>query len=441
MRRDIPSTLITPPLQGVGLATLRHFSGRIVPGRDRAAGRGTAAWLLPGLIVALFGILALPQPVTAQQPDLPITAIVAETGRYATNGRQMRQAYVLAVERVNKDGGIKVGDRWYRLALSVIDDESSPIAASRAAERVVRDRGRRFLLGPYGTGLARAVAPVIERYGAVMVEAAGAVRLTETRQYRNVFSLLAEPGNAMAEVVRTVADAAGEKAADLRIVLAASEDWVAQRMRSGAMDAADETGMTVVAETTLLYGTPDLEPLVDTVRRERPDILLMISQAGGTRALVEAMADKRFRVGLLAATDCALAGLAETGAAARGVVCPAGWHRRLAWRDPVFGTPEAFARAYEERYRRSPSANAAAAAAAVTVLVEAVRKAGSVTPQLVRDRLAASSFETLIGPVTFDAAGRNTALKPPLLQYGEAGVMLVGPTDAAPDRLEFPGGR
>lgn len=421
---------------------MRRFSGRLVnwrlvPSTLGGAGPGLSA-LLSALL--LVGVLAPPQPGIAQQPDLPIAAIVAESGRYATNGRQMRQAYVLAVERVNKDGGIKVGERWYRLALSVIDDESSPIAASRAAERVVRDQGRRFLLGPYGTGLARSVAPVIERYGAVMVEAAGAVRLTETRQYRNVFSLLAEPGNAMAEVVRTVAASAGRTASDLRIVLAASEDWVAQRMRSGAMDAADETGMTVVAETTLLYGTPDLEPLVDTVRRERPDILLMISQAGGTRAVVEAMADKRFRVGLLAATDCALAGLAEMGAAG-GVVCPAGWHRRLVWRDPVFGTPEAFARAYEERYRRPPSANAAAAAAAVSVLVEAVRKAGSVTPQLVRDELAASTFDSLIGPVTFDAAGRNTALRPPLLQYGEDGILLVGPADAAPDRLTFPAGR
>lgn len=405
-------------------------------GRTGAVGPAVAAWA-----VVIWGLAAAPAPAqpVAQPAVLPVAAIVADSGRYATNGRQMRDAYRLAIDRAN-EAGLVVGGRRRMIELTLIDDESSPVVASRAAERAVRDQDYRFVLGPYGSGLARAIAPVVERYGAVMVEAAGAVRPGAARQVKSVFSLLAEPGNGMAAVVTAVAAVTGRHGT-VRVMLATSEDWGAERQRAGAVAAADAAGMAVVAETSLLFGTPDLAPVLETVAREQPDLLLMISQAAGTRGLLQELAARKLSIGLVAATDCDLARVASLGEAGWGVVCPAAWNPRLLWSDPLFGSPEGFASAFDGRYRRPPSAAAAAAAAAVSVLVDGIRRAGSVAPGDVRREIATGAFETVIGPVAFDGAGRNTALQPPLLQYGPNGAELVGPAPAASATLRYPANR
>ena len=46
------------------------------------------------------------------------------TGRYASIGNDLKHGYDIAVERINADGGIQVGNRRFPLELMVLDDES-----------------------------------------------------------------------------------------------------------------------------------------------------------------------------------------------------------------------------------------------------------------------------------------------------------------------------
>ena len=98
------------------------------------------------------------------------------TGKYSTNGFHTQKGYDFAVKRINDTGGVKVGGKSYKLKVIYYDDESTPSRASQLTERLVKQDGVEFMLGPYSTTMTKAVAPVTEKYKVPMVEAEGASR-------------------------------------------------------------------------------------------------------------------------------------------------------------------------------------------------------------------------------------------------------------------------
>ena len=87
-----------------------------------------------------------------------------------------KKGYDFAVDRINSMGGVKVGGKSYKLAITYYDDESTPSRASQLTERLIQQDGVEFMLGPYSTTMTKAVAPVTEKFKVPMVEAEGASR-------------------------------------------------------------------------------------------------------------------------------------------------------------------------------------------------------------------------------------------------------------------------
>ena len=88
------------------------------------------------------------------------------TGKYSTNGFHTQKGYDFAVDRINSMGGVKVGGKSYKLAITYYDDESTPSRASQLTERLIQQDGVEFMLGPYSTTMTKAVAPVTEKFSA-----------------------------------------------------------------------------------------------------------------------------------------------------------------------------------------------------------------------------------------------------------------------------------
>jgi branched-chain amino acid transport system substrate-binding protein len=81
------------------------------------------------------------------------------------------------VDRINSMGGVKVGGKTYKFEIIYYDDESNPKRAAQLAERLIKQDGVEYMLGPYSSGLTKAIAPVTEKYGVPMVEANGAFKI------------------------------------------------------------------------------------------------------------------------------------------------------------------------------------------------------------------------------------------------------------------------
>ncbi len=138
-------------------------------------------------------------------------AAVSLTGKYSSNGVHTQNGYNMAVDRINSMGGIKVGGKTYKFEIIYYDDESNPKRAAQLAERLISQDGVEFMLGPYSSGLTKAMAPVTEKYGVPMVEANGASRSLFTKGYKYLFAVLA-PANLYLDVaIRTAVELNGGK--------------------------------------------------------------------------------------------------------------------------------------------------------------------------------------------------------------------------------------
>ena len=115
---------------------------------------------------------------------------ISLTGKYATNGLHTQRGYDYAVKVINDAGGVKVGGKSYKLAVTYYDDESTPARGAQLAERLIQQDGVDYMLGPYSSGMTKAIAPVSEKFGVPMIEAEGASRSLFTQGYKYLFAVL-----------------------------------------------------------------------------------------------------------------------------------------------------------------------------------------------------------------------------------------------------------
>ncbi|HEX9584141.1 MAG TPA: ABC transporter substrate-binding protein, partial [Gammaproteobacteria bacterium] len=134
------------------------------------------------LTVAAVGVAALglalsgPARAKVEGDTIILGSAISLTGKYSTNGIHAKNGYDLAVERINAKGGVTVGGKSYKLRVVYYDDESTPARGAQLVERLIKQDDVKYMLGPYSSGLTKAVAPVTEKYKIPMVEAEGASR-------------------------------------------------------------------------------------------------------------------------------------------------------------------------------------------------------------------------------------------------------------------------
>jgi branched-chain amino acid transport system substrate-binding protein len=114
---------------------------------------------------AAIGAAMFALPFTAAAEEfITIGSAISLTGKYSTNGIHAKNGYDFAIDKINAAGGVKVGDKTYKLRVIYYDDESTPARGAQLAERLISQDGVQFMLGPYSSGLTKAIAPVTEKY-------------------------------------------------------------------------------------------------------------------------------------------------------------------------------------------------------------------------------------------------------------------------------------
>ena len=129
--------------------------------------------ILIALVVAVAAVglvFACPAVAKVEGDTIVFGAAVSFTGKYSTNGKHTKNGYDLAAKRLNEMGGVKVDGKNYKLKVVYYDDESVPTRGAQLAERLIKQDGVKFMLGPYSSGLTKAMAPVTEKHKIPMIE-------------------------------------------------------------------------------------------------------------------------------------------------------------------------------------------------------------------------------------------------------------------------------
>jgi branched-chain amino acid transport system substrate-binding protein len=401
-----------------------------------------AHWLGLCLVAApIFGAAGM-EAANLNGDDIVVGAALSLTGKYAQNGINTKNGYDLAARTINDKGGIRIGDKNYRLVLRYYDDESTPVRGSDLAERLIEQDGVRFMLGPYSSGITEAILPVIEKHKVPMVEANGAARELFTKGYHYMFAVLSTSDQYLTSAI----DLAAEHAADLgktpeslRVALAMENDPFAQDVRAGVLNDVQRHGMQVVIDDQLPPALDDMSMTLAKIKALKPDVLVVSGHEKGALTAITQIEALKVYVPILAMTHCGPAQIAEKlGQAAEYVFCPQQWHESLGYRDDMFGSAGDFAKAFRAAYGYPAPHQAAASAAAVEVFADAFKRAQSLDSEKVRNAIAATELDTFYGPVKFGPSGRNIAKPMVLTQVLHGKYVVVAPAKWASEEPVIP---
>lgn len=369
-------------------------------------------------------------------------AAVSVTGKYSTNGKHTMNGYDLAVEAINAAGGVEVAGKTYKLDIIYYDDESTPARGAQLAERLINQDGVKFLLGPYSSGLTKAIAPVTEKYGIPMVEGNGASRSLFTQGYKYIFAVLSTSEQYLSSAIALAAEKAeaeGRKPQDLTVALAFENDPFSQDVRAGVIDDASTYGMEVVIDDKLPKELNDMSATLTKVKAVNPDILVVSGHSKGAATAIKQIADMKVDVPILAITHCEAADvIGKFGADADYTLCATQWAETMSYKDDVFGSAADYAKAFEAKYGYVPPYQAAESSASVLTFVDAFKRASSFEPDAVRDALAATDMETFFGNIKFDETGKNIAKPMALRQIQNGEYVVVAPSKWAAGEMIYP---
>lgn len=384
------------------------------------------AWgrLASGVAVAVVSVLIASVSVAKVEGDtIFLGSALSFTGKYSTNGFHTQRGYDFAIERVNELGGVRVGGQKYKMSVIYYDDESTPARASQLAERLIQQDGVKYMLGPYSSGLTKAIAPVTEKFKVPMIEAEGAARSLFTQGYKYLFAVLSTSEQYLQPVVEFAAQAAkadGRNPSDLVVAMAFENDPFSQDVRIGVLDFVKKYGMRVAIDDKLPADLSDMSATLTKVKAIKPDILIVSGHSKGAATAARQLDEMELQVPVVGMTHCEAAKIQEKFPnAANGILCATQWVEQSPNKDKYFGSSRdwntAFKREYSEHYPTSVPYQSAQASAAVIVWKEAFEAANSLNPDRVRDAIAATDMETFYGHVRFSAQGNNIA-KPMFLR-------------------------
>ncbi len=282
------------------------------------------------------------------------------------------------------------------------------------------------MLGPYSSGLTKAIAPVTEKFKVPMVEGNGASRSLFTKGYKYLFAVLSTSEQYLAEAINLAAQQAkakGRKPSSVTVAMAMENDPFSQDIRLGILDNAKKYGMKVVIDDKLPPEINDMAATLNKVRALKPDVLVVSGHSKGAALVTKQKAQMKIKVPMLAMTHCESAKVTNQkkyGKNAEGTLCATQWAPTMSYKDDWFGSAMDYTNTFKKAYGYVPPYQAAESTASVLVWADALTRAGTFNRAKVRDALAATRLQTFYGNVKFDPTGKNIA-KPMILRQIQDG--------------------
>ena len=396
-------------------------------------------------VVAALAFAYAPITVSAQTcQDLVLGAAVSATGIYAANGKNTKNGYEFAVKKINDAGGVTIGGKCYHLKINYYDDESTPARAAQLVERLIDQDKIKFILGPYGSPLTKAILPVIEKYRVPLVQGEAASRSLFTQGYKYQFGIVATSEKYLTPVIDMAAQAAkkaGKNPSAVKVAMIYQDDAFSLDVRQGVVERIKQYGMNTVIDDRMPKDLNDITTFFTKVKALKPDVLLISGHEKGAATAARQMGEHKVEVPLVGVTHCESAKIVQDfPKVAEGFVCPTQWDETMKAKDPLFGSAADYNKAMlaaHPEYKVVPY-QTAQASAAVYVWKDAFQRAQSLDSEKLREALTKTDLPTFYGGVKFAADGSNPGKEIVLRQIQGGKYLVVSPANVAVVPLIYP---
>ncbi len=380
--------------------------------------------VLVAAIGCMFALMAPPQPAAAQD-RVTIGVLTALTGPLAAPGRFQMNGFNLAVEELNEAGGIQVGNRRLRVELRTYDTRGNPAEGATAMQRLTTVDRVPVVLGELSSGVVAAIGPIAadNEVPFVMTVPTGPNLTKQNNRY--MFRVNAHNDQltvALAEVVRA-------RSWQPLAFIAWNND--AGRGGVAGMRSALPQGWPIAYTGFFNVGEVDFSAHVTNMRNAGARaVMLLMDEEPGSLAIsqIRAAGLSVQLIGTLAmGSDRFLARL--DAARLNGMV----QYNAFPPNAPI-ARIQNFSRRYRAKFNEEAHGFAAQSYDGLMVAAAAITAAGTATDaRRVRDALARTDHQGVIGQIRFDAEGQAN---PPIYVTEwcpDGRRRIVAPADVAAD--------
>jgi len=368
-------------------------------------------------------------PAFAQDAPVRIGYAISRTGPFAP-GAQISQEpnYIMWAEQVNAAGGLSVKGKKRQIELIGFDDRSEVETMVRTYEKLMTSDKVDLILPPWGTGMNFAVMPLAQRHGYPMLSPTATGRKLLGMKNPYFFALLQQPDRMMDALAEYLV-ARGAKTVAVVYV----DELFGLEQLAGLETSLKQKNIRLIEKKSYPLGVKDLQPVLNDIKAQKPDVFVALSYPPDTFLITGQSKAIGFNPKLFyAAVGTAFPVYRDKfGPTAEGVMGLGTWNPKTS------PASKAYFDAHVARWKKEPDRWASAHAwAGLQILEQAVAKAG-LDRKAVRDTIAKSEFDTLIGKIRF-RNGENISTPGVVSQWQSGEFEVVWPPQNATAAAYYP---
>jgi branched-chain amino acid transport system substrate-binding protein len=382
--------------------------------------------LVCGAVVGGVAALLATAVPAAAQTLIKIGASISLTGTYAKPGTYQKEGYELCAQEANDRGGLL----GRKVEFVIYDDQSTPATGVRLYEKLITEDKVDAVMGPYSSPITEAVANVSEKYKKVMVSPLAATTSIFRKGRKYIFMVISP-----AEVyLEGLVDMAAKRG--LKTIAIVNEDTLFTKSSAiGVADLAKKRGLQIVLQEAYPKGNTDFSALLTKIKAANPDVIAASTYFDDAVALTRQMKELNVNpkmYGVTVGGDLPeFYDLLKQNA--EYIYGATQWEHTL----PYPGQKEFYA-AYKAKFNREPAYHSAAGYAGCVTYLEAVKRAGTLDADKVREALLKLEMRTMFGDYKVDADGFQLAHKMVMFQWQDGKKVTVWPDDLANGKVRYP---
>jgi branched-chain amino acid transport system substrate-binding protein len=337
------------------------------------------------IVLAAAAVAALVLPMSANAADpVRIGVALSQTGNLADSAAPYFKGLDLWREQANARGGLA----GRPIEFVVYDDRSDPATAARLYERLITNDKVDLVMSSLGSATAATGSAIAEKHKILMINGGGAAEAIQQRGFQYVFQTAARISSYADGIVPMI-----EKY-NIKSIALVSRDYAAARDISKAIkESLKGHDVKIVMDEYFPAGTADFSSQIAKGQQLQPDLWIGLLYPNEAIETVRQFHSVNYMPKFFIAN----------GVSQEDFVTSAGkdaeYALGMSLYDPSLPSEgnKDFAKTYRDKYGADPGYYSAFGFVAGTVLEAAVKKAGSVDTEKVRDVLTTLKLGTVMG--------------------------------------------
>lgn len=318
------------------------------------------------------------------------------SGPKAGFGKMHHQSYLMALEEINKSGGIRGGTYAGRQLEFLFDDTVGKAETGRkVVEKLISKNKVPIIMGGYSSAVAAAIAKVCEQNKIPFLSPSAAADKITQKRWKYTFRINPPASEAISGLQAFLLDVA--RPGSMAILYENS------RFGSSTGDAmrrwCEENSVEVVMFESHEPWAADFKGILAMVHALNPDVIFTTARLADAILLVKQMAELNIRPRLLAGsggTFAMPAFIQRVGMLSDNLVSAAAWVPNV-----KYTGAEKFAGKYKKKYGTKPDYHGAQAYAAAYVCRDILERSKSLEAKSLIIALKDTDMMTVLGPVKF----------------------------------------